>query len=71
MMLATDMALIKDKAFRPIAEKYAKSQDEFFNDFSQAFSKLLELGVPEKNFAGKEKMFLKTVEEQQEAAKAK
>lgn len=45
MMLPTDMALL-DKDFKPYVEKYAKSQDAFFNDFSNAFSKLLELGVP-------------------------
>jgi cytochrome c peroxidase len=64
------MALTEDKKFRPIAKKYAEDQDVFFRDFSKYFSTLLELGVPEKNFAGKEKMFLKTIEEQQDEAKA-
>ncbi|ORX40127.1 heme peroxidase [Kockovaella imperatae] len=52
MMLPTDMALIKDKSFRKYAEKYAKSEDEFFKDFSAVFAKLLELGVPTSQFAG-------------------
>ena len=39
MMLETDMALVKDKAFRPIAEKYAKDEGAFFKDFSAAFAK--------------------------------
>jgi cytochrome c peroxidase len=61
MMLMTDMALVQDKGFRPHTEKYAKSEDAFFNDFSKAFAKLLELGVPAKNFAGKNPMLLPTV----------
>ena len=43
MMLETDMALVKDKAFRPIAEKYAKDEQAFFSDFSKAFGKLIEV----------------------------
>merc|ERR1711939_1085093 len=70
MMLMTDYALVTDKSFREYAKKYAEDQDAFFKDFSSAFSKLLELGVPASNFATKERMFLKTLEEQQEAAKA-
>ncbi|CAL5220123.1 g2078 [Coccomyxa viridis] len=46
MMLPTDMALIWDKKFKPYVELYAKDQDRFFEDFSAAFSRLLELGVP-------------------------
>ncbi|ORY87572.1 heme peroxidase [Protomyces lactucae-debilis] len=46
MMLPTDMALIKDKKFKQVVEKYAKDQDLFYNDFSKVFCKLLELGVP-------------------------
>ncbi|CAD6578123.1 MAG: heme peroxidase [Cyphobasidiales sp. Tagirdzhanova-0007] len=71
MMLYTDMALTTDKAFRPITEQYAKDQEVFFKDFSQAFGKLLELGVPPQNFSG-QIMLLKTLEEQQaEASKSK
>lgn len=50
MMLTTDMSLVKDKSFRKYVEKYAKSEDDFFNDFSKAYSKLLELGIPAENF---------------------
>ena len=46
MMLPTDMALIKDKSFRPYVEKYAKDNDVFFNDFRNVVLKLFELGVP-------------------------
>jgi cytochrome c peroxidase len=46
MMLPTDMALIKDKKFKPVVEKYAKDQDLFYQDFAKVFCKLLELGVP-------------------------
>lgn len=66
-----DMALTQDKDMRPIAQSYAKDQELFFSDFSKYFSELLELGVPEKNFAGKDKLFLQTIEEQEDAAKAK
>lgn len=60
MMLLTDMALVQDKSFRQHTEKYAKSEEAFFKDFSKAFAKLLELGVPAENFAGKEPMLLPT-----------
>ncbi|KAJ9642344.1 heme peroxidase [Coniosporium apollinis] len=46
MMLPTDMALIKDKSFRPWVEKYAKDNEAFFKDFSRVIMTLLELGVP-------------------------
>lgn len=45
-MLPTDMALIKDRSFRPYVEKYAKDNDLFFNDFRNVVLKLFELGVP-------------------------
>ncbi|KAJ1028415.1 hypothetical protein NDA16_001582 [Ustilago loliicola] len=45
MMLPTDYALIQDDKFRPWVEKYAEDRDAFFNDFSKAFAKLIELGV--------------------------
>lgn len=40
------MALIWDKKLRPYVEQYAKNEEKFAQDFSAAFSKLLELGVP-------------------------
>ena len=46
MMLPTDMEIIKDKSFRSWAEKYAKDNDAFFRDFSEAVCTLFELGVP-------------------------
>lgn len=46
MMLPTDMALIKDKGFRPHVERYAKDNDAFFKEFSDVIVKLFELGVP-------------------------
>lgn len=46
MMLPTDMALVQDKKFRPHVERYAKSNDEFFKDFSAVIVTLFELGVP-------------------------
>ena len=57
MMLPADMALVKDSGFRKYVEEYAKDVDKFYNDFSAAFSKLLELGVP---FETQEKMTFKT-----------
>ncbi|KAI9346171.1 heme peroxidase [Obelidium mucronatum] len=45
MMLPTDMALIWDPQFRVIVAEYATNQDKFFSDFSDAFARLLELGV--------------------------
>ncbi|KAH0541660.1 heme peroxidase [Glutinoglossum americanum] len=46
MMLPTDMALVKDKAFRQHVERYAKDNDVWFNEFRDALVKLFELGVP-------------------------
>ncbi|KAL2355721.1 cytochrome c peroxidase Ccp1 [Cryomyces antarcticus] len=46
MMLPTDMALAKDKKFRPHVERYAKDNDAFFGEFSAVLTKLFELGVP-------------------------
>jgi len=64
MMLPTDYSLIQDKKFREWVTKYAKSQDLFFQDFSKAFSTLLELGVPSTQFASPEPWILSTVDEQ-------
>ncbi|KAJ3075650.1 heme peroxidase [Podochytrium sp. JEL0797] len=46
MMLPADMAFYNDRSFYLQSYKYAKDSDLFFKDFSAAFSKLLELGVP-------------------------
>ena len=45
MMLPTDMALLWDKEFAKFVKLYAEDKDAFFKDFSDAFSKLLELGI--------------------------
>jgi len=45
MMLPTDMALIDDPHFKRIVKDYADDEQLFFEDFSAAFSKLMELGV--------------------------
>jgi cytochrome c peroxidase len=44
--------------------RYATDEKVFFDDFSKAFSKLIELGVPEENFKGKAPFTLKTLDEQ-------
>lgn len=45
MMLPSDVVLTKDGEFDQWVTAYAQDQDLFFDDFSKAFSKLLELGV--------------------------
>lgn len=64
MMLPSDIALIRDPAFRTYAKIYASSEQEFFDDFSVAFSKLISLGCPQidenKNHQGKETEATKT-----------
>lgn len=44
MMLPTDIALLEEP-FRQYVDLYAKDQQKFFDDFSAAFLKLIELGV--------------------------
>ncbi len=48
VMLPTDMALIEDDQFRPFAELYARDQEAFFEDFKNAYARLMALGCPEK-----------------------
>lgn len=45
MMLPTDMALVADPEFKKYVELYAKDKDVFFQDFSRAFARLMELGI--------------------------
>lgn len=45
MMLPADLAIRDDPQFRKYAELYAKDEQTFFNDFADAFGRLLELGV--------------------------
>jgi cytochrome c peroxidase len=46
MMLPSDLALVKDKAFKSFVDLYAKDGAAFSRDFARAFTKLGELGVP-------------------------
>jgi cytochrome c peroxidase len=50
------MAIVTDKGFKPFAEKYAQDEAAFFNDFSKAYGKLLELGVPEQQVCLRSRM---------------
>ncbi|CAD6884720.1 unnamed protein product [Tilletia controversa] len=45
MMLPTDYALVQDRHFKKWVEVYAEDRDRFFNDFSNVFERLMELGV--------------------------
>ncbi|KAL2757117.1 hypothetical protein ACRALDRAFT_2101603 [Sodiomyces alcalophilus JCM 7366] len=57
MMLPTDLALVHDKNFKKWVQTYAKDNDAFFKDFSDALVKLFELGVPFPE--GKERWIMK------------
>lgn len=59
MMLPTDLALIRDKGFRPTVEKYAHDNEAFFKDFAEVIVRLFELGVP---FETEERMTFKASE---------
>ncbi|WFD42306.1 cytochrome-c peroxidase [Malassezia psittaci] len=50
MMLPADYALNQDTDLREIVKRYADDDDAWREDFSKAFKKLVELGVPEDNF---------------------
>ncbi|KAI8333536.1 heme peroxidase [Chlamydoabsidia padenii] len=54
MMLPVEITMYNDKEFRKYFDLYAKDQDKFFADFTKAFTKLVELGVP---FKGDEKVY--------------
>lgn len=56
MMLPADMVLIQDPKFRKFVELYAKDEEVFFKDFTSAWTKLTENGVP---FPAEEKSFLR------------
>ena len=45
MMLPADMALLDSPDFKKYVEKFAKDEAEFFKVFSQAWTKLIELGT--------------------------
>ncbi|PCH02615.1 Plant ascorbate peroxidase [Penicillium occitanis (nom. inval.)] len=59
MMLPSDLALVKDKEFKKHVDRYAKDSEVFFKEFSDAFVKLLELGVP---FKSEDRYVFKTSE---------
>lgn len=64
MMLPTDMALKEESYFVKYVKMYAEDQDLFFNDFSKAFSKLLENGI---EFPKETKpIIFKTLDEQED-----
>jgi len=44
LKLQTDCTLFDDDGFRPYAEKFRDSQDEFFKSYAAAHKKLSELG---------------------------
>ena len=46
VMLPTDIALIEDPEFRKHVERYAADEQLFFDEFSQAYGKLMVLGCP-------------------------
>lgn len=64
MMLPTDFSLTQDSKFKELVEKYANNQDVFFEDFKNAYVKLLENGI-EFDKLGKPMVF-KTLDEQEE-----
>jgi cytochrome c peroxidase len=51
MMLPTDMCLLEDPAFKKWVDVYAQDKEQFSKDFSAAFCKLTELGVPFKSWS--------------------
>ncbi|XLR00212.1 hypothetical protein HN51_054974 [Arachis hypogaea] len=45
LVLPTDVVLFEDSSFKVYAEKYAKDQVAFFNDYAEAHAKLSNLGA--------------------------
>ncbi|KAJ3086365.1 hypothetical protein HK102_013233 [Quaeritorhiza haematococci] len=45
-IFASDNGLANDPTTRPIVEEFANSQDAFFTAFSEAYTKMMDLGVP-------------------------
>lgn len=66
MMLPTDYVLVTDKSFKKWTKAYADDESVFFKDFSAAFSRLLELGVPTTQWVTQTPWELKTLAEQEE-----
>jgi len=44
-MNPADLAFLSDPNFKRFVDLYASNEEKFFEDFSKAYSKLLELGV--------------------------
>ncbi|KAK4520819.1 uncharacterized protein ATC70_006699 [Mucor velutinosus] len=55
MMLPIEITMLEDEKLKPYFELYAKDTAVFFDDFANAFKKLIELGVP---FTGDEKEYV-------------
>lgn len=55
MMLPIEITMLEDKDMKPYFELYANDVSVFFQDFADAFKKLIELGVP---FTGDEKEYV-------------
>lgn len=55
MMLPIEITMLEDEKLKPYFELYAKDTAIFFEDFANAFKKLVELGVP---FTGEEKEYV-------------
>ncbi|PVF93846.1 putative cytochrome-c peroxidase precursor [Serendipita vermifera] len=64
MMLPTDYALTTDKSFKTYVKAYADDESVFFKDFSAAYARLLELGVPSTQWVSSTPWELKTLSEQ-------
>jgi cytochrome c peroxidase len=64
MMLPADYALVTDKKFKEVVKKYAEDEHVFFKDFSAAFSRLLELGVPTSQWVTSTPWEMQTLSEQ-------
>lgn len=62
MMLPADMALKEESYFLKYVKLYAKDEKVFFEDFSKAFTKLLENGI---NFKGQQHFVFQTLDEQE------
>jgi L-ascorbate peroxidase len=44
LKLSTDRTVFEDEAFKPYAEKFRDSQEEFFTSYAASHKKLSELG---------------------------
>jgi L-ascorbate peroxidase len=44
LKLSTDRTVFEDEAFKPYAEKFRDSQEEFFKSYAASHKKLSELG---------------------------